>query len=40
MFLVGKSEGKRHLKDLDVDGSIILKWSLTWDVSGLESSGS
>jgi hypothetical protein len=24
--LVGKTEGKEHLEDLDVDGKIILKW--------------
>jgi len=25
---VGKSEGRDHLVDLDVDGKIILKWVL------------
>jgi hypothetical protein len=24
--LVGRPEGKSHLKDLDIDGRIILKW--------------
>jgi hypothetical protein len=32
--LVGKPEGKRHLEDLDVDGSIILKWN--WKEIGWE----
>ena len=32
--LVGKSEGKRPLGDLDLDGWIILEWiSRRWDVS-------
>ena len=26
--LVGKPEGKNHLEDLGVDGSVILKWIL------------
>ena len=31
--LVGKSEGKNHWGDLDVDGRIILGWiSRRWDV--------
>jgi hypothetical protein len=27
-FLVGKREGKRLLKDLDIAGRVILKWIL------------
>ena len=40
--LVGKSEGKSHLKDPDVDGRIILSWMFRrWDVGhGLGRSGS
>jgi hypothetical protein len=26
--LVGKPEGKRPLEDLDIDGSITLRWTL------------
>ena len=32
-ILVGKSEGKNHWGDQDVDGRIILRWILRkWDV--------
>jgi hypothetical protein len=32
--LVGRSEGRKHLEDLGVDGSIILKCILNkWDVA-------
>jgi hypothetical protein len=27
-ILVGETEGKNHLKDLDVNGKIILEWTL------------
>ena len=31
--LVGKSEGRNHLEDAGVDGSIILEWIFRkWDV--------
>jgi hypothetical protein len=31
-ILVGESEGKNHLKDLEVDRMVILKWiSEKWD---------
>ena len=33
-ILIGKPEGKRHVKDLHVDGRIILKWVLGLDSSG------
>ena len=36
MFLVGKPEGRRHLKDPRVQGRIMLKWILEkWD-SGMD----
>jgi hypothetical protein len=37
--LVGKSEGKKHLKDLGVDGTIILKWSLNTMEMGVDCIG-
>jgi hypothetical protein len=40
--LVGKPEGRNHLKDLGIDGRIILKWDLR-EVGyghGLDRSGS
>ena len=30
--MVGKAEGKNHLEDPGVDGRIILRWILKWDV--------
>jgi hypothetical protein len=38
--LVRKPEEKRHLKDFDIDGSVILKWILyRVDGCGLLDSG-
>jgi hypothetical protein len=34
-ILVGKPEGKNHLKDLGVDGNIILQWILEKHVGKL-----
>jgi hypothetical protein len=41
--LVGKPEGKNHLKDLGVDGRIILEWifkkwdEVAWNRTGLRT---
>ena len=37
--LVGKPEGKNHLEDLGIDGSIILRWIFRkWDVGACTGS--
>jgi hypothetical protein len=30
-------KGRDHSEDLNIDGSITLKWKVGWDVSGLDS---
>jgi hypothetical protein len=36
---VGKSEGKNHLENLELDGRIILKWVLRkWDMGACTGS--
>ena len=35
--LIGKFEGKGHLRDLDVDGKMIVKFKITYKEIGYET---